>query len=111
MKVEYTDVSVTEKSLVVEIPTEVVEEQIQRVTHGYARTMKLPGFRPGKVPAKVVRQRFMTQILQELECRVDPTNIPNRIEVDITDVTIGHSIHVSEVTHVIDGGTIPTVSS
>ena len=27
MKVEYTDVSVTEKSLVVEIPTEVVEEQ------------------------------------------------------------------------------------
>ena len=40
---------------------------------------------------------IMTQILQELECRVDPTNIPSRIEVDITDVTIGHSIHVSEV--------------
>ena len=49
MKVEYTDVSVTEKSLVVEIPTEVVEEEIQRVTHGYARTLKLPGFRPGKI--------------------------------------------------------------
>ena len=40
---------------------------------------------------------IMTQVLQEIECRVDPANIPNRIEVDVTDVTIGHSIHVSEI--------------
>jgi trigger factor len=99
MKVEYTDVSVTEKSLVVEIPTEVVEEQIQRVTHGYARTMKLPGFRPGKVPAKVVRQRFMPQILQDVaedlipravddvlrERGVEPVDTPSVKDVSIDE--------------------------
>ena len=99
MKVEYTDVSVTEKSLVVEIPTEVVEEQIQRVTHGYARTLKLPGFRPGKVPAKVVRQRFMPQILQDVaedlipravddvlrERGVEPVDTPSVKDVSIDE--------------------------
>jgi large subunit ribosomal protein L25 len=40
----------------------------------------------------------MTQVLQVLGCRVDPAHIPSRIEVDVTDVAIGHSIHVSEVT-------------
>jgi trigger factor len=99
MKVEYTDVSVTEKSLVVEIPTEVVEEEIQRVTHGYARTLKLPGFRPGKVPAKVVRQRFMPQILQDVaedlipravddvlrERGVEPVDTPNVKDVSIDE--------------------------
>ncbi|HEU4652216.1 MAG TPA: trigger factor [Croceibacterium sp.] len=99
MKVEYTDVSVTEKSLVVEIPSDVVEEQIQRVTTGYARTLKLPGFRPGKVPAKVVRQRFMPQILQDVaedlipravddvlrERGVEPVDTPSVKDVSIDE--------------------------
>ena len=99
MKVEYTDVSVTEKSLVVEIPSDVVEEQIQRVTSGYARSLKLPGFRPGKVPAKVVRQRFMPQILQDVaedlipravddvlrERGVEPVDTPNVKDVSIDE--------------------------
>jgi trigger factor len=66
MKVEYTDVSETRKSLVVEIPTEVVEVEVDRVSRSYARRVRLPGFRPGKVPAKVVRQRFKDQILHDV---------------------------------------------
>ena len=41
---------------------------------------------------------ILSQIMQELECRVDPLNMPVKIEVDVTDVSIGHSIHVSEMT-------------
>src|SRR5690242_11266728 len=41
---------------------------------------------------------ILSQILQELECRVDPLNMPSKIDVDVTSVTIGHSIHVSEIT-------------
>ena len=41
---------------------------------------------------------ILSQILQELECRVAPLNMPGRIEVDVTDISIGHSIHVSEIT-------------
>ena len=41
---------------------------------------------------------ILSQIMQELECRVDPLNMPGKIDVDVTDVAIGHSIHVSEIT-------------
>ena len=41
---------------------------------------------------------ILSQIMQELECRVDPLNMPSKIEVDVTALTIGHSVHVSEMT-------------
>jgi large subunit ribosomal protein L25 len=41
---------------------------------------------------------ILSQITQELECRVDPLNMPPNIVVDVTALTIGHSIHVSEIT-------------
>lgn len=40
---------------------------------------------------------ILSQIMQELECRVDPLNMPGKIEVDVTNVTIGHSVHVSDL--------------
>ena len=40
---------------------------------------------------------ILNQIMQELECRVDPLNMPSRIEIDVTSLTIGHSIHVNEI--------------
>jgi len=41
---------------------------------------------------------ILSQIMQDLECRVDPLNMPSKIEVDVTELTIGHSLHVSEMT-------------
>lgn len=41
---------------------------------------------------------ILSQIMQELECRVDPLNMPSHIDVDVTHVAIGHSVHVSEIT-------------
>ena len=40
----------------------------------------------------------MDQTLRDLEVRVDPANIPNHIEVDVTSLGIGSSIHVDELT-------------
>jgi trigger factor len=65
MKTELVDVSDTRRQLLVEIPTEALDAEIDRVTARYGRSARLPGFRPGKVPAKVVRQRFRGQILQD----------------------------------------------
>jgi large subunit ribosomal protein L25 len=41
---------------------------------------------------------ILSQVLQELECRVDPLNMPGHIDVDVSGIAIGHSIHVSEIT-------------
>jgi trigger factor len=66
MKTELTDVTATRKTLAIEIPSEVVDAEISRVASGYTKQARIPGFRPGKVPAAIVRQRFKEQILHDV---------------------------------------------
>jgi trigger factor len=66
MKTEFVDVNETRKNLVVEIDSTVVDAEIDKVSRDYSRAARIPGFRPGKVPAKVVRQRFRDQILHDV---------------------------------------------
>ncbi|MBK7906229.1 MAG: 50S ribosomal protein L25/general stress protein Ctc [Gemmatimonadetes bacterium] len=40
---------------------------------------------------------LLDQILHELEVSCDPSNIPHHIIVDVTPLTIGHSIHAGEI--------------
>jgi trigger factor len=66
MKTEFVDVNETRKNLVVEIDSDVVDSEIDKVARDYGKAARIPGFRPGKVPAKVVRQRFRDQILHDV---------------------------------------------
>ena len=40
---------------------------------------------------------ILDQVMHELEIRVDPSNIPNHVDVDVTPLAIGHSIHVRDL--------------
>jgi trigger factor len=66
MKAEFVDISDTRKNLVVEIPTAMVDTEIERVTRDYGKAARIPGFRPGKVPSRLIRQRFREQILHDV---------------------------------------------
>src|SRR5262245_8597536 len=66
MKTEFTDVSETKKTLTVEIPQEIVDAEINRIAQGYTKQARLPGFRPGKVPTTIIKQRFRDQILHDV---------------------------------------------
>lgn len=66
MKHEFSETSATQKQLTFEIPADVVEAEIAKVTGRYAKSAKVPGFRQGKVPATVVRQRYKDQILYDV---------------------------------------------
>src|SRR5215831_6539807 len=66
VKTEFTEVSETRKNISFEIPSDVVDAEIDRIAKGYSRTARVPGFRPGKVPAAVVRQRYKDQILYDV---------------------------------------------
>jgi len=39
----------------------------------------------------------LDQTLRELEIKVDPSNIPNHVEVDVTHLLVGGSLHVSDI--------------
>ena len=50
-----------ERKLIIEVPAENVTEKVEKRLKEISRQVRLDGFRPGKVPMKVVKQRFGTQ--------------------------------------------------
>ena len=40
---------------------------------------------------------ILAETMHELSVRCDPSQIPDHVEVDVTPLTIGHSIHVSDL--------------
>src|ERR671911_3183570 len=79
MKTEFIDVSETQKNLVVEIPSTVVDAEIDRVARDYSKAARIPGFRPGKVPSKVVKQRFRDQILHDVAHELIPRAVDDAL--------------------------------
>jgi trigger factor len=55
-----------ERLLEVSVPAEAVREVEEKTARRYASTVRLPGFRPGKVPTAVVRKRFKDVIRQQV---------------------------------------------
>ncbi|HEX2122249.1 MAG TPA: trigger factor [Thermoanaerobaculia bacterium] len=66
----FEDLSPVQKSLEVEIPADLISREANKVTSEFGRHAKVPGFRPGKVPASVVRNRFAKEIQEEVVQRV-----------------------------------------
>jgi trigger factor len=56
----------TQREISVEIPAEVVSRETETVIQKFQKMARLPGFRKGKVPATVVRQRFAEDIKTEV---------------------------------------------
>lgn len=56
----------------IEVPAPAVEAEIGRVVKDYRKHAQLPGFRKGKVPAKVIERRFKDQIKEEVAERLLP---------------------------------------
>lgn len=55
-----------ERRMRVELPAERIEKEIETRLKKVGRTVRIKGFRPGKIPSKVVRQRYGGQIRQEV---------------------------------------------
>ena len=66
----FEDHSPVQKTIEVEIPAALVSREADRVTSEFARQASVPGFRPGKIPVSVVRNRFAKEIQEEVVSRV-----------------------------------------
>jgi trigger factor len=81
MKTDLVDVNDTRKTLTVEIPRDIVNARIEHVAKDYSRKARIPGFRPGKVPARVIRQRFKDQILHDVAHDLVPRAIEEALGI------------------------------
>ena len=66
MHVTVESTSTLERRMRVELPIDPIEQQVDSRLKSVGRTAKIKGFRPGKVPAKVVRQRYGKQVREEV---------------------------------------------
>lgn len=55
-----------ERRMRVDLPFDEVGAEVEKRLQQLARRAKLPGFRPGKVPMKVLRQRYNMELHQEV---------------------------------------------
>ena len=95
MLLNYTDISAVKKSVEVEIPADLIENETKRVTTEFGRQAKIPGFRPGKVPPTVVRNRFAKEIRDEVMSRLLPLTFRDAVlERGVEPVGDPHLEHV-----------------
>lgn len=52
------EISATKKRLKIEIPADIVEEEIQKALKEIQKKAKIPGFRPGKAPISIIEKKF-----------------------------------------------------
>jgi trigger factor len=65
MQVSVENLGKLERKLTVRVPAEQYESQVRARLAEVARSVRLKGFRPGKIPAKVIEQRFGPQVRGE----------------------------------------------
>lgn len=58
MQVSVENTSTLERRMTIGVPAERIETEVNKRLQQTARKAKIPGFRPGKVPMSVIRQRY-----------------------------------------------------
>jgi trigger factor len=66
MQVSVETTGALERRMEVHVPAERIDKAVDERLQKLSRTVRLKGFRPGKVPVKVVRQQFGQQVRQEV---------------------------------------------
>jgi len=92
----------TSKTLIREIQRHPFKKQIlhidfQELVAGESVVVRVPLVFVGIPEGVRLGGGILDQVMHDLEIEVDPSNMPNHIDVDISALAIGHSIHVNEI--------------
>jgi trigger factor len=67
-------------SLEISVPLEEVESETGKVVNSFQQRAKLPGFRPGKAPANLIRKQFQGDIRQKVLENLIPRYLDKRVK-------------------------------
>jgi trigger factor len=65
MKVDYLEEGSSLRHLDIELPPSDLEDEFEKGVGRLSRTLKLPGFRKGKIPKDIIRTRFRSDVLSQ----------------------------------------------
>ena len=100
--IEVTVGGQTAKTLIREIQRHPIKRQIlhvdfQALVAGEKVTVNIPIVLVGIPEGVRLEGGVLDQTLRELEIEVDPSSIPDHVELDVTNMVIGDSKHVSDL--------------
>ena len=92
----------TAKTLIREIQRHPIKRQIlhvdfQALVAGEKVTVSIPIVLLGIPEGVRLEGGVLDQTLREIEIEVDPSNIPDHVEYDVTNMVIGDSVHISDL--------------
>jgi large subunit ribosomal protein L25 len=92
----------TSKTLIREIQRHPIKRQIlhvdfQALVAGEKVTVSIPIVLNGIPEGVRLEGGVLDQTLREIEIEVDPSNIPDHLEYDVTNMVIGDSVHISDL--------------
>ena len=76
---------------------DILHVDFQELVAGEKVTVRVPLKFVGTAEGVRTGGGILDQVMHELEISVDPSNIPNHLDVDVTALHIGHSLHVSDI--------------
>lgn len=79
MNITVTDQEQCKKQLRLEIPSETVRAETDKIAADLARKVSVPGFRPGHVPKSVVKTRFRKELRDEMLSQLLPHSLGDAI--------------------------------
>jgi len=104
VKTAVEELSPTRVKLTVEVPFEELEPSLKAAYKKVAQQVRVPGFRPGKVPARIIEQRFGRAVVLEETLNdalpklygkaVDETDVfpVSRPEIEVTKLEDGKQV-------------------
>ncbi|MPS49086.1 trigger factor [Methylobacillus sp.] len=92
MQATVETISNLERRMTVSVPVQPLESEVNERINRLARTVKMPGFRPGKVPLNIVRQQYGAQVRNEV--------LSNAVERSFSDAVEQNKLRVAGYPHI-----------
>ena len=93
MKTQIENVSGVKKIIHVEIPWEDVDQHVRESVRQISRSARIPGFRPGKAPESLIRNRYAQHIKDDVIQHMVPEAYQEILKENQFDIVSEPSIH------------------
>jgi len=108
LRITVADQEHCKKELVVEFSSDEVKGETDRVAAQLARSVNVPGFRPGHVPVSVIKTRFKKDLSDEVTSNLLPRGFADAVQKN--DLKVLGEPSVSDVRHGLDGSLGATIN-
>jgi trigger factor len=79
MKTKVEDISSVKKKILVEIEAKSVDKKINDAYKRVGKSAKIKGFRPGKIPLKILERYYGQQVMEEVTNSLIQESLPEAI--------------------------------